>query len=257
MALSGTALSFNGLSSTLKEFNFLPSSYVKSFQKWHHVCLSTLNPNRLVFGKTFERGDQLCLLPNQCLKLQMGRLKTRGARHKVKSEDSESMLSSENIALDENTLQEELQDAIAEENYVKAAEIRDTLKNLQKDSKTAVFGANIRFYDSFRNGDLATMQSMWSKRDEVCCVHPGLKGISGYDDVVESWNFVWANYEFPLEIKIEDIKVHARGDMGYVTCMEFVKTKGGRWGGQFVTNVFERIDGEWFICNHHASPVDL
>nr|XP_012574866.1 F-box protein SKIP8 isoform X2 [Cicer arietinum] len=187
----------------------------------------------------------------------MGRLKTRGARHKVKSEDSESMLSSENIALDENTLQEELQDAIAEENYVKAAEIRDTLKNLQKDSKTAVFGANIRFYDSFRNGDLATMQSMWSKRDEVCCVHPGLKGISGYDDVVESWNFVWANYEFPLEIKIEDIKVHARGDMGYVTCMEFVKTKGGRWGGQFVTNVFERIDGEWFICNHHASPVDL
>ncbi|MCI25397.1 SnoaL-like domain protein, partial [Trifolium medium] len=80
---------------------------------------------------------------------------------------------------------------------------------------------------------------------EVCCVHPGLKGISGYDDVIESWNFVWANYEFPLQIKLEDIKVHARGDMGYVTCMEFVKTKGGRWGGQFVTNVFEKIDGEW------------
>ncbi|XP_045792975.1 uncharacterized protein LOC123920880, partial [Trifolium pratense] len=114
-----------------------------------------------------------------------------------KSEDSESMLSSENIALDEKTLEEELQNAIAEENYAKAAEIRDTLKSLHKDSKTEVLGANNKFYNSFRNGDLAAMQAMWAKRDEVCCVHPGLKGISGYDDVIESWNFVWANYEFP------------------------------------------------------------
>ncbi|CAJ2654340.1 unnamed protein product [Trifolium pratense] len=253
MALSGTALSFNGLSSTLKEFNFSPGLFMNSFNKRHHVCLSSFGPNRLVFGKS-ERGNQLSISPNQCLKFQMRRL---GTRQGVKSEDSESMLSSENIALDEKTLEEELQNAIAEENYAKAAEIRDTLKSLHKDSKTEVLGANSKFYNSFRNGDLAAMQAMWAIRDEVCCVHPGLKGISGYDDVIESWNFVWANYEFPLQIKLEDVKVHARGDMGYVTCMEFVKTKGGRWGGQFVTNVFEKIDGEWFVCNHHASPVDI
>ncbi|XP_061376361.1 uncharacterized protein LOC133318391 [Gastrolobium bilobum] len=254
MALYGTSLSFNGLSSTIKEFKFLPGSFIGSFQKLRHVHLPSFTPNSLVFDKNFGRGDQVCLLHGQCLNLQMGRLRRRQG---VKSEDSEGILSSESIALDEQTLEEELQNAIAEENYTKAAEIRDTLKNLQKDSKTTVFGANSRFYDSFRNGDLASMQALWAKRDEVCCVHPGLKGISGYDDVIESWNFVWANYEFPLEIKLEDIKVHARGDMGYVTCMEFVKTKGGRWGGQFVTNVFERIDGQWFICIHHASPVDL
>ncbi|XP_027336719.1 uncharacterized protein LOC113850387 [Abrus precatorius] len=253
MALYGTTLSFNGLSSTIKEYNFSPGSFFNSFQKLHHVCVPSFSSNRLVFGQSFGRAD-LCLLPGQCHKLQMGRFRRR---QEVKSEDSEGILSSENIALDEQTLEEELQNAIAEENYAKAAEIRDTLKNLQKDSKTTVFGANSRFYESFRTGDLAAMQALWAKRDEVCCVHPGLKGISGYDDVIESWNFVWANYEFPLEIKLEDIKVHARGDMGYVTCMEFVKTKGGRWGGQFVTNVFERIDGQWFICIHHASPVDL
>ncbi|CDY07911.1 BnaC03g36120D [Brassica napus] len=40
--------------------------------------------------------------------------------------------------------------------------------------------------------------------------------------------------------------------------MEFVKTKGSSsWGAQFVSNVFERIDGQWFICIHHASPVDI
>ena len=166
-------------------------------------------------------------------------------------------MSSDCIGLDEHTLKEELQNAVAEENYAKAANIRDTLKMLQTDNKTTLLGANSRFYESFKTGDLAAMQALWVKKDEVCCVHPGTKGISGYDDVIESWNFVWAHYEFPLEIKLEEIQVNARGDMGYVTCMEFVKTKGGRWGGQFVTNVFEKIDGQWFICIHHASPVDM
>ncbi|KAE9611009.1 hypothetical protein Lal_00015800 [Lupinus albus] len=253
MVLHGTTFSFNGLSSTSKEFNFFPSSFTNNFKKFHHVSLPSFTQTGLVFSKSFGRGYQVSLLPGQCPNLQMGRLR----RQRVNSEDSESILSSENIALDEQTLEEELQHAITEENYAKAAEIRDTLKTLHKDSKTTVFGVNSRFYDSFRNGDLAAMQAMWAKRDEVCCVHPGLKGISGYEDVIESWNIVWANYEFPLEIKLEDIKVHAKGDMGYVTCMEFVKTKGGRWGGQFVTNVFEKINGHWFICIHHASPVDL
>ncbi|MED6135013.1 hypothetical protein PIB30_042336 [Stylosanthes scabra] len=62
-------------------------------------------------------------------------------QQRVKSEDSESILSSKNIALDEQTLEEELRNAIAEENYyAKATKIRDTLKNLQKDSKTTIFG---------------------------------------------------------------------------------------------------------------------
>ncbi|CAJ2672808.1 unnamed protein product [Trifolium pratense] len=130
MALSGTALSFNGLSSTLKEFNFSPGLFMNSFNKRHHVCLSSFEPNRLVFGKS-ERGNQLSISPNQCLKFQMRRLE------------------------------------IVEENYAKAAEIRDTLKSLHKDSKTEVLGANNKFYNSFRNGDLAAMQAMWAKRDEV------------------------------------------------------------------------------------------
>ncbi|KAK7333205.1 hypothetical protein VNO80_29970 [Phaseolus coccineus] len=254
MTAHGTTLSFNGLSSIVKELNVLPHSFINSFQKLHHVSFPSCTPNKLVWNRSFGRGDQICLFHGPFLKLQMGRFM---GTLRVKSEDSEGTLNSKSIALDEETLEEELQNAIAEENYAEAALIRDTLKNLQKDSKAAVFGANSRFYESFRTGDLAVMQTLWAKRDEACCVHPGLKGITGYDDIIESWNFVWANYEFPLEIRLEDIKVHAKGNAGFVTCMEFVKTNGGRWGGQFVTNVFEKIDGQWFICIHHASPVDL
>ena len=175
----------------------------------------------------------------------------------VKGEDSEGNGSGESFIFDVETLQRDLNIAIAEENYAKAAKIRDSLKHLNEDSKTSVLAANARFYNAFRIGDLATMQTLWVKGNEVCCVHPGARGISGYDDVMTSWEYVWANYEFPLDIELKDVKVHVRGDMGYVTCVELVRTKGSSWGGQFVTNVFERIDGQWFICNHHASPIDL
>ncbi|KAJ6407804.1 hypothetical protein OIU84_011161 [Salix udensis] len=176
---------------------------------------------------------------------------------KVRSEDSEEVASGESIVLDEQTLIRELQAAIEEENYTQAAKIRDSLKVLQEDSKASVLAANSRFYTAFRKGDLAAMQSLWEKADNVCCVHPGASGVLGYDDVMESWELVWMNYDFPLDIELKNVRVHFRGDVGYVTCVEFVRTKGRSWGAQFVTNVFEKIDGQWFISVHHASPVDL
>ncbi|XP_071717241.1 uncharacterized protein [Rutidosis leptorrhynchoides] len=175
----------------------------------------------------------------------------------VKREDSEGTLSSESIMLDEQTLEQELKIAIEEENYTQAARIRDNLKLLHEDNKSAVLAANSRFYNSFRNGDLAAMQALWSKSDNVCVVHPGVSGISGYELVMGSWEFVWADYDFPLSIEVKDVQVYVRGDMGYVTCVEMVRTTGKSWGRQFATNVFEKINGRWFICVHHASHVDL
>ncbi|MED6139162.1 hypothetical protein PIB30_081340, partial [Stylosanthes scabra] len=109
-----------------------------------------------------------------------------------KCEELENILSSENIALDERSFEEELQNAIVEENYAKAAKIWDTLKNLQKDSKTTIFGINSKFYESFGDRDLAAMQALCSKKDEVCYVHLDLKWILGYDDVIESCDLAWS-----------------------------------------------------------------
>ncbi|XP_042016102.1 uncharacterized protein LOC121764089 [Salvia splendens] len=175
----------------------------------------------------------------------------------VTREESGGTMSGESILLNEQTLERELQIAIEEENYSQAAKIRDSLRLLQEDSKASVLAANSLFYNSFRNGDLASMQALWSKGNHVCVVHPGVSGISGYDLVMGSWEFVWADYEFPLEIEIKDVQVHVRGEVGYVTCIEMVKTKGSSWGRHFASNVFEKIDGQWFLCIHHASYVDL
>lgn len=176
---------------------------------------------------------------------------------KVKREDLEGTLSNENMILDEQTLKHELKIAIQNEDYSLAAKIRDNLKLLNEDNKAAVLAANSRFYTSFRNGDLATMQALWSKSENVCVVHPGVSGISGYELVMGSWEFVWADYEFPLSIEVTDVQVQVRGDIGYVTCVEKVRTTGKNWGSQFATNVYEKIGGRWFMCIHHASHVDM
>ncbi|PPD80595.1 hypothetical protein GOBAR_DD22460 [Gossypium barbadense] len=52
------------------------------------------------------------------------------------------------------------------------------------------------------------------KGDDVCCVHPGGNGISGYDSIMKSWKIVWMNFDFPLEIKLKNVRVHVRGDFG-------------------------------------------
>ncbi|KAL5718884.1 hypothetical protein ACHQM5_011741 [Ranunculus cassubicifolius] len=174
---------------------------------------------------------------------------------KAKGDDFDS---GEGTILDEQTLEKNLQKAVEEENYAKAAKIRDSLRFLQEDSKASILSANSKFYNCFRRGDLAGMQSLWAKRDNVCCVHPGVSGISGYDLVMGSWEFVCAEYEFPIDIDVKDVEVYVKGDIGYVTCIEVVKTKGtSNWGKQFATNVFEKIDGQWCLCIHHASYVDL
>ena len=129
---------------------------------------------------------------------------------------------------------------------------------LQEDGRSAVLAANTQFYTAFRNGDLVAMHQAWAKGDHVYVVHPSAGRISGYEMVMQSWEMVCdAGYEFPLQIDLQDVEVHVRGDVGYVTCLELVRAKGSSsWGKQVATNVFEKVDGKWFMCIHHASHFD-
>jgi len=129
---------------------------------------------------------------------------------------------------------------------------------VQQDGRSAVLAANTRFYTAFKNGDLVAMHQAWAKGDHVYVVHPSAGRISGYEMVMQSWEMVCdAGYEFPLQIDLQDVEVHVRGDVGYVTCLELVRTKGSSsWGKQVATNVFEKVEGKWFMCIHHASHFD-
>ncbi|KAL0309937.1 UNVERIFIED_CONTAM: hypothetical protein Sradi_5936000 [Sesamum radiatum] len=245
-----------------RECTLVPRSCIGSGgMSRHHLSLCPQKGCNLAFSANMRAGSNF-LPVSSGLTSRAVPFRQASRPHSLKScqvirEESGGTLSGESILLNEETLERELQIAIKRRNYAQAAKIRDSLRLLQEDSKASVLAANARFYNSFRKGDLAAMQALWSKGEHVCVVHPGVSGISGYDLVMGSWEFVWADYEFPLEIEIKDVQVHVRGDVGYVTCIEMVRTKGSSWGRHFATNVFERVDGQWFICIHHASYVDL
>ncbi|XVE61979.1 hypothetical protein DITRI_Ditri06bG0082000 [Diplodiscus trichospermus] len=227
MALQGSSFCCN------VNVNCMPCSSTKNFRSLHCCFPPPPKPCKIFLART-SGGNKTDVFPGQCLsKLPSGRPSPfRTNLHmlllmpcQAKDEDIDGNLSAESIILDEQTLQRDLQIAIEEENYAEAAKIRDDLRVLHENSKASVLAANSRFYDAFRRGDLATMQNLWAKGDDVCCVHPSANGISGYDFVMESWEIVWMNYEFPLEIELKNVQVHVKGDAGYVTCMEFVNTK--------------------------------
>ncbi|CAL5056169.1 unnamed protein product [Urochloa decumbens] len=186
---------------------------------------------------------------------------TRLTAAHVKSGEAEGHPSTESTSAgtpDEESLRHELETAIQEEDYAHAASLRDELRLLQEDGRSAVLAANTRFYTAFKNGDLVAMHQAWAKGDHVYVVHPSAGRISGYEMVMQSWEMVCdADYEFPLQIDLQDVEVHIRGNVGYVTCLELVRTKGSSsWGKQVATNVFEKVDGKWFMCIHHASHFD-
>ncbi|CAA2986523.1 F-box SKIP8-like isoform X2 [Olea europaea subsp. europaea] len=254
---------FNNVMFDINECRILPRSCIDYTGMLHYQYSNPRKPCKLVLSGCFGVGSCLsgCNGHNSWHTTLMPfrhPSQSRSLRScRVKADNSDGNLSGERVILTEQTLEQELQIAIKEENYAQAAKIRDSLKTLQEDSKASVLGANARFYNSFRNGDLAAMQALWSKGEHVCVVHPGVSGISGNDLVMGSWEFVWADYDFPLDIEIKDIQVHVRGDVGYVTCIEMVKKKQNNWTRHFATNVFERINGQWFMCIHHSSYVDL
>ncbi|CAN6310717.1 unnamed protein product [Urochloa humidicola] len=175
----------------------------------------------------------------------------------VKSGESDGYPKTEDMLVDEETLQSNLDKAIEEEDYVRAAKIRDDLRILYEDAEASLLAANARFYNAFKNGDIAAMHSIWAKGDHVYVIHPAAGRISGYDVVMQSWEMVCnADYEFPLSIDLKNIEVHIRGNLGYVTCLEVVKNKGRTWGKQIATNIFEKVNGTWLISVHHASHIE-
>jgi len=117
--------------------------------------------------------------------------------------------------------------------------------------------ANRAFYQSFERLDLDAMRALWLDDPMVRCVHPGGEVLVGRERVIASWGAIFANTE-RIRFDIEDLAIELVGDMGWVTSVERIKTKtddGPLTSEAAVTNLFVRLDGEWRMVLHHASPI--
>jgi len=119
----------------------------------------------------------------------------------------------------------------------------------------AVTGANEAFYAAFEAADLDRMAACWAQDDTVCCIHPGSDLIVGWPRVSRSWAAVFVG-SARLQFFLTDVDVHVDGDTAVVTCAENVLAGAELSAGKVLaTNVFRRVDGEWRMVLHHASPV--
>jgi len=83
----------------------------------------------------------------------------------------------------------------------------------------SVLFVNEAFYDAFRARDISTMDAIWSRRQEVACIHPGWPPLAGRDEVLRSWQGILGGSASP-EILCREPKAFVSGDMAFVICYE-------------------------------------
>ncbi|KAG2430015.1 hypothetical protein HYH02_013843 [Chlamydomonas schloesseri] len=151
-------------------------------------------------------------------------------------------------------LEQALKRAVSKEDFKSAAKLRDAIQQKQSISKLAVEDANRRFYDAFMSGRVEEMDKIVGEGEHVQVVHPGSSTIAGRAQVMDSWRAIMRNVRpGAFKVALEDVRVYAREDFGYVTCVEIIDADDSA-GRIIATNVFEKQDGVWRIVQHHGSP---
>ena len=112
-----------------------------------------------------------------------------------------------------------------------------------------VMAANEAFYAAFNQKDADAMEAIWSRREDITCIHPGWNLLKGRDEVLESWRGILENPN-QARIVVGGASVMLLGDNALVLCRELV-------GGSplAATNFFVREGGDWKLLHHHSGPV--
>jgi uncharacterized protein (TIGR02246 family) len=122
---------------------------------------------------------------------------------------------------------------------------------------TAVAAANLAFYRALEARDLGHMSKIWLQDVSASCVHPGWHRLDGWEEIARSWENIFANSR-PWSVGCEDVRVAVSGDLAWVTCVEVIVPFGGDEeedaARMQATNLFGRVNGEWRLVHHHASP---
>ncbi len=121
----------------------------------------------------------------------------------------------------------------------------------------AVLRANAEFYRAFETLDIRQMEAVWSRAQDVKCIHPGWVPRMGWTQVRDSWVTIF-NHTHSMKFSVCVMETTVRGDVGWIVCQEHIETSDGGetlMGLVMATNLFERREGRWLLVHHHGSPV--
>lgn len=113
--------------------------------------------------------------------------------------------------------------------------------------------AEVAFYDAIERADMAALDDVWSKDDNIVCVHPGATRIEGRRAVMDS--FVQLFSDAPLlSFSIVDTLYTGNESLAVHLVREEIALDGQVVSILASTNIFQVEDGGWRMLLHHASP---
>ncbi len=116
--------------------------------------------------------------------------------------------------------------------------------------------AEAAFYEALERGDLDAMMEVWAEDEEIVCVHPTGRRLTGYDQIRQSWSQVFATRQ-RFEVRLSN-QVYVQGMMLSIHSVHenFVAAGESKPRPPMVaTNVYTRTGNGWRMLVHHASPV--
>mmetsp|Transcript_3949 Transcript_3949/g.12960 ORF Transcript_3949/g.12960 Transcript_3949/m.12960 type:complete len:253 (-) Transcript_3949:89-847(-) len=169
-------------------------------------------------------------------------------------------------------MKRQLAEAVENERYREAAELRDALESLASDEEVAILAANDEFYTAFSGKSVTAMEAVWAGCDEdscpvmeeVFCSHPGYAFVTGRHNVLESFGDIFQTTP-PMRVRclVDSVRLLRGGLSAVVTCREIVggadekpTAGGGAAGPELVAiNIFEKgEDGAWKLVMRQAGP---
>ena len=106
---------------------------------------------------------------------------------------------------------------------------------------------NEAFYLAFESKDLTAMENIWADRDEIYCLHPGWRPLTGRKDVLDSWARILGNTAQP-QISFESPQYLMTGDASVaVICFESSPQQ-----HMIATNIYQIIEGRVRLIFHQS-----
>lgn len=108
--------------------------------------------------------------------------------------------------------------------------------------------ANEAFYLAFNNRDMKQMADIWAVEYPSVCIHPGWAPLFGREDILQSWESIFAGQPEGSTIFCHGARVLQQDDLYSVICYEQLP------GGWLVaTNNFVVEAGDARLVHHQAS----
>jgi hypothetical protein len=165
----------------------------------------------------------------------------------------------------DSAMEEELYQAVKQQDYGKAAQVKERISQSHVDDCGAVLQVNSAYYRAFSEKNKKHMEEVWLPDNASVCIHPSAKPLVGVKDVLACFQRMFESSDGSFQrnwMEPNQIRLSVKGATAIVTCEEYVYARrfvrGKKRQTELIhklqaTNIFRKVGSKWFMTYHHSS----